>query len=696
MKRVFSVIIDYVPLHLNTYDLKKICVSFLLLIFHCVSYSQSPTSCVTIPILLQKLSEEHINPPMIDEAFHKKVLIEFIEKIDYAGLYLTVADITQLQLNPLKLSEPTNAQNCTFIKSATEVLRKRLKEADQVITTQLQKPLSFTNADSFESANKEINPLEQYSTKLEDAWVSWLKYYVLEAMEQEADIKNSKTLIAFEATARERVKAKEKNKIAHLLNYPNGLEEYVAVSLLKAIALTYDPHTEYFSNNEVKDFQAALSMQVLSFGFDLVENQIGEITIGKIVPGGSAWNSNQIHKGDALIKLVWGDGSVADVFDYDIEELSALLTANEKKTASLFVRKKDGQIVSIKLEKQRIESTENAVKSLLIKGEKSVGYISLPDFYTSWENANEKGCATDVAKEILKLKKENINGLIVDLRSNGGGSLKEAIELAGIFIDVGPLMVLQTRKDPAFVAKDMNRGTAYSGPLVILVDEFSASASEMFAAALQDYNRAIVVGTKTFGKSTSQLIFPLISKQDTLGHCKITTERVYRITGKSHQQVGIIPDVILPDLMDVYQHSEKNYRNAIPNDSIVKKVYYTSLPTLPLPEIEKRSVARITTSKWFKQLAETRLTYSKSIPLDLAGFIDYQEQLKRAFQKLDSTRISSTKNYTVQLNQFDNPMLQVDGYRKEINQELLAELKESPYVEEAYKIILDYLTLQKK
>jgi carboxyl-terminal processing protease len=659
------------------------------------AYSQQATTCTNSHPLIQNLNQHHLEPPLINKAFHKKVVFEFIQLLDPAGLYFTGQDTLQLNSVPIRLDDPTSGSSCLLVKTARELLEKRLKEMESLLTRKLQKPLTYSTGDFMQYSPRGATRFSADPGSLEKKLNGWLKFYVLNRMYQEAEAKKSTNLLSFEAMAREKVAGREKNRISRLLNYPTGLDDFVAKSFFKAVAFTYDPHTEYFSKNEMKDFEASMSTTGFSFGFDLTENQLGEISIARIAPGGPAWNSNEIHKGDILTKIKWDAGETMDAFDYDTEYLDQLLKSNEKKRAEITVRNQGGKTVTVKLEKEKIESVENSVKSLLLKGRKQIGYISLPGFYTDWNDPNAKGCATDVATELIKLKKENISGLILDLRFNGGGAIKEAIELSGIFIDVGPLMLMKPKNEPAYTLKDTNRGYIYDGPFVILVNGLSASAAEVVAAGMQDHRRAIIVGGQTFGKSSSQTIVPFVNK-DTVGFLKVTVDKVYRISGKSHQQTGVTPDILLPDLIDLYGLAERNYRNAFPSDSINKKVYYTPSIAPPLAELKKRSTIRVTGSKWFNEIQSVRSSFVSKIPLEPNLFRDYMLKSAHALQNLDEQRNLENKEFTVAQTQFDQSLLQIDGYRKEVSDALLVEIKQSPYIEEAYKIIMDYINLVKK
>ena len=258
-------------------------------------------------------------------------------------------------------------------------------------------------------------------------------------------------------------------------------------------------------------------------------------------------------------------------------------------------RKKDGTTRIVLLRKEKIENEENIVKGFVLKGEKKIGYILLPAFYTEWENESGSSCANDVAKEIVKLKKENIDGLILDVRYNGGGSLGEAMEMIGIFVDEGPLMGQKQKAEKVIYLKDPNRGTIYNGPMALMVNGQSASASEILAASLQDYNRALIVGSNTYGKATMQqmmLLDTMTNRPTQIGNAKdivkITTGKLYRLSGETAQMNGVSPDIVLPDAFDGLDYREKFSSFALPADKVAKNAYYKPLAALPVNELPEK------------------------------------------------------------------------------------------------------------
>ena len=670
----------------------------LTLINSFCSGQTSLMSCNKARQLVDALNHYHIQPPTINDVWSERVFDEFFYLLDPGKRFLTVEDILPLEIYKTQVDDVLKDNNCIFIDKTAVLLRKKLETSSLIITSYLKSPLDYSKNESLSFAITKASLLPANQKSLEEYWRGLLKLQILVWMSRNSDTALDKLspdeFKKLETSAREIVKAKEQGSIARLLTPQEGFEKTIETAFLKAVAHSYDPHTEYFTESEHEDFNLSLAATGLSFGIEIEEDRYGQIKISKLFPGGSAWLSNELNLGDILIDIKWGSGAPVDIMLYDLEELVRDLNSSNRNEVTLTVKKVTGQIKTTSLVKTKIEINENSLKSFLLKGEKAIGYISLPGFYTQFEDQNNKGCADDVARELIKLKKEKIEGLILDLRLNGGGSLYEALALAGIFIDAGPLALIQETGQPVVTLKDINRGTIYDGPLLILVNGFSASASELVSAVLQDLNRAIIVGKLTYGKATGQVVMP-IDKNSRVktGFLKVTNDRIYRVTGKSLQRKGVVPDIILPDILDPLIEREMDFKNALAADSVIKKAYYTPLAPFPIKELKTKSEMRLITSKSFENIKQAESIFSQPIPLALKKFNQYNQALDTLFQSVSNSDHSNL--YRVQMTHFDDSLLSIDNHRKETQEEVLNEIQHSPYIEEAYRILLDYISLSK-
>jgi carboxyl-terminal processing protease len=362
---------------------------------------------------------------------------------------------------------------------------------------------------------------------------------------------------------------------------------------------------------------------------------------------------------------------------------------------------------TVVLRKEMMDAEENVVKSFILRGQRKIGYISLPGFYTTWGEAEGSRCATDVAREIVKLKKENIEGLILDLRFNGGGSLQEAVSMAGIFIDAGPVGIIKGKNGDAITIKDINRGTVYDGPLVLLVNGMSASASEFLAAALQDHQRAVVIGSVTYGKASAQNLHPLDPHHPNTevtdkfkpgtGYVSVTLEKIYRITGKTAQRSGVIPHIVLPDIYDSLKFREAFMPLALPYDSIFKKTYYQPGLLLPVNELNFKSQTRMAANADFervKQVASFLANLNDNKPVSLA-YADFKKYYDHQAQLAEVLTVPQAfiPSFTVAHHQFEMQRMQRDKFTDDFNKAWEKKLREDISLDEAFHIICDYVTI---
>lgn len=408
---------------------------------------------------------------------------------------------------------------------------------------------------------------------------------------------------------------------------------------------------------------------------------------------------------------MWPDSTETDLSCSRTFDVEQLLNDPAHNTILLTVAKRNGNTINVSLTKAMIQIDENTITSFILEGEQKIGYIYLPGFYTDYTHTYPLGCANDVAREIVKLKKENISGLILDLRNNGGGAIYEALGLFGIFVNEGPFAISYHKGDKPRLLKDMNRGTIFNGPLALMVNGESASASEMLAASLQDYNRAIIVGEKTFGKSTGQIILPLDSSinstnanlyknESELGFIKVTTGKYYRINGQTAQLKGVIPDIELPEIHTATSEREADYLHALSSDSVNKKVYFTPLPKLPITELNKKSHTRTGQQPNFTQIIALNDSLKKQqtteeilflTPENVQQFILKNETESESFAK---TMEKTTTTYKVNNNQFNQPLIALDSIRNTLNQQLLESIGKDIYIEETYNILTDIIDIK--
>ena len=656
---------------------------------------------------------KHYSPKAVDDSFSLEVFKSVIKEADPRRIYFTTAEFKQLQAFSSSLDDELQGKSWSFFDLFSTVYKNALMRADTLAGKTLQKPFDFSANETITSSKDDNFNFAADKIALADRWFRRLKLQVMARIYDAVTADSAKkisfkdALVSMETATREKVKGAEKKTIKKILDFPEGYDAFVSQLYLNAIASCFDPHTNYFSPQGKEDFQAQLSTEAFSFGLGLDENEKGQVVIDVLVPGGPAWKSGELHDGDELLSLQWEGKEAVDMSGASLEEAYDVLDQSSHERMVFKFRKADGATVIVLLRKEKIENEENIVKGFILKGQKKIGYILLPGFYTEWGNESGSGCANDVAKAIIRLKKENIDGLILDVRYNGGGSVGEALEMAGIFIDEGPLSSEKNKDGKQITLKDPNRGTIYDGPMALMVNGQSASASELLAATLQDYNRAVIVGSETYGKATAQRMFSLdtISNQaapaENKEMVKITFAKLYRLTGASAQFNGVSPDVILPDAFDALEFREKFSEYALRPDTGKRNSYYKPLPALPVNELAKKSATRVSASEEFREIKkfieEGKKVYAittRTIPLKWDSFEKWMKE-NEADDDILNKEETPGKKFTVENHAGDKELFRNNPYAKEVNEVWMKNIAGDIYIEEAFSVLQDLVNLQK-
>lgn len=554
-------------------------------------------------MITRMMDKAHLKPRTIDEQFSADVFRILLEKLDPEKIYFTVEDILQLQNYKAKLHLEILNRKTNFIEQLANLYLQKLQMVDTVINITAKQKININLPDKLTVA-EDTNYAANLTAQKQKIF-KIIKYGLLQTLadaliDEERKPSDKKFVDSLEIIYRKKNCEALSRQIQKKLQHPGGVQQLVGTMYCEAIAVCYDPHSEFFTTTQRENFESAIGKHNMAFGFSLNQNSQGETIIHKLMPGSPAFKSGLVNKGDRIIALQWNDAKTIDLSTANIDEISDMLSLSNHDKATITFLKADGtkQLVTLSKELSTVDADEDKVSSYVLKGIKNIGYISLPSFYEDWENENSlNGCSNDVAKEILKLKKENIAGLIIDLRYNGGGSLQEAVQLAGLFIDAGPVAQIKKRNAKPITAKDINRGTIYDGPLTILVNGFSASASELIAGALQDYNRALIVGSNTYGKATGQTIYPIdttinfesYNSNNTGNAIKITTSQLFQASGKTAQFTGVIPDIALPDITNAYKEKESSQPFALPSTNIEANKYYLPLKALSISDLKAKA-----------------------------------------------------------------------------------------------------------
>lgn len=652
------------------------------------------------------MDKNHYQPLVWNDTSSARLYHKWMDYLDGEKLFFTQDDIAKLEPFKTKLDEEMNGQGWEFFRLSADLFRKRIGKADSLVKNIFSKPLDFSVPENLQY------PFTGFASTGAELLQRWKKYCKWQVLRKIADDNDSVNLVASAFSAAEKKasalqKQQEEKYFQRLLNSsPAAFIKDLEDVYLNSIAWSYDPHSSYMNMAKKDEFETMISASEYSVGFELDENDKGEPVISFLEPGGSAWRNGELHKGDVLVavKVSTGFKNIADLTE---DELEDAFGGTSTAATEIKVRTLTGEIKTVKLTKEKVSNEEDVVKSYVLPGSSNIGYINLPGFY-SRENTspgkggpNYDGSANDLSKEIVKLKKDSIAGLILDLRYNGGGSIWEAMQLAGIFIDYGPVASMKDREGKVEFLKDPNRGTIYDGPLLVLINGASASASEFVAAVLQDYNRAIIAGGTTYGKGSAQIVRPMDTaavldpNKKYEDFVKVTGEKFYRVNGSTTQWKGVEPDIPLPDMYGSDAYKEKSSASALQPD-LSKPGFYKPAPALPIAALKSKSAQRVTASDFFKainiylQLAQQNAK-SRTVPLAWPAYLEHYKKYKTLLTSLTDSDATEAGQLAVRNNSFDKQRISISGeYGKEINSAWLKNISTDPVIEEARQIMLDW------
>lgn len=686
----------------------KYYLTWLIIIYCSAGNNQAQPKDITdkASTILSIISNYHYQPIQNSDTITQRILIQLQYFLDPNKTIFQNQDIQQLDNIKQLLQDKNKLKFNTFLTQVQELYSARLNEAKEYLQKLAITPIHFSQKDTifFKYSNFPDNEKVWHQR-----WERRIKHKILyEWMIAQSDTNINRQKQKLQYTDNRFLKkatAKEIARIDRILNHSMGYEKYIEFIFLNCICSSFDPHTMYFTPNYFDDFKNSLSGKEYTFGMYINENKNGEIEIEKVIPGSPAWKCNAIHKNDVILKIQKKEREDVDFTIIDKYEAIQILNDPLINKATFTLRKKNGIITTVLLEKEKITNTTDIVKSFILKGTKKIGYISLPDFYTRWDEIDVEGCANDVAEEIIRLQNEGIAGLIIDIRNNGGGSLSETSKLAGIFIDEGPLWIIRNKSAKPKLEKDKNRGLIYQGPLLLLVNKASASASEILAGVMQDYNRAIIAGNNTFGKFSGQIILPLDTttiKNNSWNHSssngfiKITNLKNYRLNGTTGQNIGIKPDIEIPEIMDLFYPSEAEYLFPLNNDSIIKNVVYQPSHPLPIKELQQQSSARMQKDTLYSELKilqqKINLSYKANyIVLEPQQFAIFYNANQEIIEKYDSLITFNHKVFEIIPKKADEKLYSINPYEKEISNFAIKELMNDYQLKEAFYIINDLI-----
>lgn len=654
------------------------------------------------------LNEIHYSPKKIDDKFSKEIFKKYLSEIDGERGFFLQADIDALKKFETKLDDEINGAPLQFFPAAMELYKKRLAEAEKTYKEILSKPFDFSKD---EVANLDFGKADfpKNDAERKENWRKRLKFMVLERYSDLLDgQEKDKGKEGFVAKTNEQLEKDARERALKLMDrYFDRLKLKMTDDdrfniYVNTITETMDPHTTFFPPVEKRYFDEQMSGRFFGIGASL-RDEDGQIKIGTLLTGSPAWKSGEIQVGDAIMKVGEGAKEPVDLTGYLVEDAVKLIRGKKGTEVKLTLKKTDGTIKVVTLVRDEIVQDETFARSAIVKeGNSKIGYIFLPEFYADFDNPKGNRSYIDVAKEVVKLKEEKVDGIIIDLRNNGGGSLYDVVQMAGLFIEEGPIVQVKDRDGKPQILRDKDRSVLYDGPLAVMVNELSASASEIFAAAIQDYKRGVVIGsTSTYGKGTVQRnigldkMFGMLESNNELGTIKLTLQKFYRINGGSTQLRGVTSDVVVPDVFEYSKIREKDNPDALPWDEIRKAEYTPWKDYGEVDEARRRSEQRIKSSAAFNMIRTNAEWLAKQndrqYSLQLEKYRQEQKQIRQAVKQIDSLnklpQELAVETPAQDANKFGNDTAKNERYKQWLNN-----LKKDIYLDEAVKVMNDMIT----
>jgi len=684
---------------------------------------------VLLELVLYALDKGHYNEFRIDDEFSKGLYSSYLEAIDPNKRFFIQSDIDEFSKYETLLDDLLLNRDIAFFELTYNRLTERMKEVKSYYEEALSQPFDFEKNEEF-NLDFENHSYEKNKKALADKWRKQIKLAVLskiydkekqqkgvedneddEALQKDITEKKEPVEIkSFETLEKETREAELKifNEYFDFLEEMTR-DEWFAI-YVNTITEQTDPHTNYMAPEDKERFDVSMSGKFEGIGARLMKK--GDlIEVSELISGGPAWREGKLEAGDLIMKVGQENEDSIDITGMRLDSVVKLIKGKKGSKVILTVKKVDGSVVDIPITRDVVEMEETYARSTTVeKDGRKYGIIYLPKFYFDINDRKTRTAAKDVALEIERLKKENIDGLIMDLRDNGGGSLQTVIEISGLFIERGPVVQvkqsLERRRDGSIIEgktdvhQDRDPNIQWNGPLVVMINNFSASASEIFAAAMQDYNRAIVIGSKqTYGKGTVQNFIglnelPIIRSTDIdFGAIKITRQKFYRISGGSTQLEGVKSDVVLPDRYSYIDMGEKDLKTAMLWDEISPTNYKPVASSDVFKDVIANSKKRVAQNEQFRLIDENAKWIAKQredndYSLKYSKFIEKEEQL--SLKRKEFNKLKEYKN-TLIFNSLPHEIEQMknDSILAKKRERWHENLSKDVYVEEALNILDD-------
>jgi len=659
----------------------------------------------------QFLSYRHYQPLKEDDSFSERVFGLYIDRLDLNKRYFMQSDFDQLSAYKLKLDDEWKVRSLEFFLKSSDLIQKRLLQTKAYYTEFLTAPFNLKVNENFET-DPEKTKYPKNDTEMRESWRKTLKFQVMTRVagniqtQTEAAAKSDTVKIkspeVLEAEARKGL----------LDNYNDWYDRVRKMDeddrwsiYINSVISAYDPHSVYMPPRDKERFDMTMSGKYEGIGATLRQKD-GYLVVVDMFPGSPSWRSKKIEVNDLIMRVGQGDEPSVDILDMKQESAVALIKGPKNTKVRLTIRKRDGSVNEVVLTRAVVIMEESYASSLILKdasGTVRTGYVYLPQFYQDFQDRNGRKCSDDVAKEIEKLKAEGIDALIIDLRNNGGGSLPEAVKMAGLFFPKGPVVQIKTKEGNPMILDDTDSKTQYDGPLVVMTNYSSASASEIFAAAIQDYGRGIIIGSpSTWGKGTVQRVTDLddfvnekFNDIKPLGALSLTIQKFYRINGKTTQLKGVTPDIILPDSYQLMDIGEKEEKFALSWDEIAPAKYTPWPVTLPKDRLKSLCDKRVSTDDQFDLIRQNAVRIKKdsektNFSLNIDSYLKDLKAQSQEAKKYEKVMKTPT-GLKIKALDSDLALNKSDTARSEITQRMIEDLSKDIYLEEGFLVLKDLL-----
>ncbi|PZX92407.1 tail-specific protease [Flavobacterium aquariorum] len=659
-----------------------------------------------LELLMFVIKKGHYSPIAVDDNFSKGVYKEYIEALDPSKRFFLQSDINEFSKYEFELDDQLTTKDLTFFNLTYDRLMLRTEEKNKMVKEILSTPFDYKIEENF-NVDYEKAPYAKNNTELKDKWRKQIKLSTLSSLtekqklEEDKKNKNPAYVVKSEAVLEKETRETSMKSLYESFGAMNELKREDWFTLyINSIMVQFDPHTSYFAPDEKEKFDVSISGKFEGIGAQL-QKKNDYIEVLELISGGPAWRGKQLEKGDLIIKVAQSNGAPVDIVGMRLADVIKKIKGPKGSEVRLTVKKTDGTIQIIPIIRDIVEIEETYVKSSVVeKNGLKYGVIYLPKFYIDFENKDGKGrdAAKDMAQEVDRLKKADVKGIVLDIRDDGGGSLEAVINIAGLFIEEGPIVQVRSAVKKE-ILYDTDKKIEWDGPLVIMVNEFSASASEILAAAMQDYKRGIIVGSKqTYGKGTVQRVIDLNqyiknSAYGDFGALKTTIQKFYRINGGSTQLEGVSSDVVMPDRYAYLKMGERDQVHALAWDKIDPALYTVWNNTSKFDQAIIKSKKRIENNVQFKLIEENAKwmdsrSAENNYSLNLDKFKSEQNQIEEASKKFKPI-VDYKNNLKFTSLPYELEGISKDPILKEKRERWHESLSKDIYVEEALNVLDD-------